>query len=138
MPTVLIEKVEYTFKCFVRNLYVWVEFFDDVVLEEYVTGSTTAVEEEAAFQPLAFGLEQNSPNPFNPETTILFTTPERDHVRLIVYDLLGREVARLLDGYQEVGRHSVRFRADGIASGIYFYRLETARHTATKKMMVVR
>lgn len=113
-------------------------YIDDVLLEEHVSGSTTAMEEEVAFQPLAFGLEQNSPNPFNPETTIFFTTAGRDHVRLIVYDLLGREVARLVDGFEEAGRHSVRFRADGIASGMYFYRMESGSFMETKRMIVMR
>ncbi len=113
-------------------------FFSDVLLEEYVTGSTTAVEEEVVSRPLVFGLEQNSPNPFNPETTISFTTAERDHVRLIVYDLLGREVARLVDGNQEAGRHSVRFRADGIASGMYFFRIESGSFVETKRMVLTR
>jgi hypothetical protein len=112
--------------------------FDDVMLEELVSGTFTEVKEGELLEPLEFALEQNTPNPFNPETSISFTIAERQTVRLVVYDLLGREVVRLADGVREAGHHTVRFRGEGVASGIYFYRLETARQVATKKMMMLR
>ena len=73
--------------------------------------------------PTTFTLYQNYPNPFNPSTVVGFQIPAFDHVRLIVYDLLGREVAVLVDEPKAAGRHEVRFNAAGLASGVYTYRL---------------
>jgi len=112
--------------------------FYDVLLEEYITGSTTEVESEGNLAPLTFSLEQNYPNPFNPETTIFFTLAERDHIRLTVYDVLGREVARLVDENRGAGRHAVQFNATGLASGVYIYRLETPSQVTAKRMVMVR
>ena len=83
--------------------------------------------------PASVKLSRNYPNPFNPETTIEYTLARTGTVRLVVYDLLGREVARLVDGIRAAGRHRVRFRAGELSSGTYVYRLETAgkRHTQT-------
>ncbi len=113
-------------------------YFDDVMLEEVIAGPTTETAGESTQSPLIFALEQNTPNPFNPETSISFTIEARQHVRLVVYDLLGREVARIVDAHLDPGSHTARYRAAGMASGVYFYRLETARQVATKKMMMVR
>lgn len=95
---------------------------------------------EAGSVPTTFTLEQNFPNPFNPTTTIGFGIPGPGHraVRLIVYDLLGREVARLLEGQRGPGRHEVRFDGTGLASGVYVYRLTAGTHTDIKKMLLVR
>ena len=91
---------------------------------------TSAEREEL---PVSVKLSRNYPNPFNPETTIEYMLPRAETVRLVVYDLLGREVARLVDGMRPAGRHRVRFRAGELPSGTYVYRLETAgkRHTQT-------
>ena len=91
----------------------------------------TAAEREEL--PVSVKLSRNYPNPFNPETTIEYTLPRAETVRLVVYDLLGREVARLVDGLRPAGRHQIRFRAGELPSGTYVYRLETAgeRHTQT-------
>jgi hypothetical protein len=73
--------------------------------------------------PKAFALEQNFPNPFNPTTTIYYQLPTDSRVSIVVYDLLGREVKRLVDEVKEAGYHDQRFDASGIASGVYFYRM---------------
>ncbi len=88
-------------------------------------------------------LYQNSPNPFNPSTTIRFYLPERVHVTLGVYDVSGRSVATLIDGYRDRGAHAVEWngrdaRGGDIASGIYFYRLRAGKETVTKKMALLR
>ena len=70
-------------------------------------------------------LHQNHPNPFNPSTTIRFTLPEPQYARLIVYDMLGREIRRLVDGALEAGNHDVIFEAGDLPSGSYLYRIET-------------
>jgi len=85
--------------------------------------------------PLGFELEQNYPNPFNPETTIRYSLPVADQVSLKVVDILGRDVANLVDGYQPAGAHSVTFNAANQASGVYFYRLQSRTRTITKKML---
>ncbi len=91
----------------------------------------TAAEQEEL--PVSVKLSRNYPNPFNPETTIEYILPRTGMVRLVVYDLLGREIARLADGLRPAGRHQVRFSAGELPSGTYVYRLETAgeRHTQT-------
>ncbi len=88
--------------------------------------------------PTNFMLEQNYPNPFNPATTIKFGVPTTGMVTLKVYDNLGRLVATLVDGEIEAGSHIVSFNASSLASGIYFYRLEAAGTSVSKKMIVLK
>ena len=88
--------------------------------------------------PDAYELRQNYPNPFNPSTTISFGMPEDGPVRLTVYDMLGRQMATLVDGFVVAGRHEVRFDAGGLASGMYLYRLETPERTLMKTMTLLR
>jgi tetratricopeptide (TPR) repeat protein len=88
--------------------------------------------------PLENGLDSNYPNPFNPSTQISFTLKERTNISLKVYDVLGKEVANLADGYYEAGKHVATFNGSNLASGIYFYRLTTPTATITKKMMLVK
>lgn len=88
--------------------------------------------------PENFHLFQNYPNPFNPTTTIRFQVPSFRFVSLKVYDLLGREVATLVEGELNAGEHSVVFNAKGLASGIYFYRLTTPKFSQTKIMEILK
>ncbi|MBE0645873.1 MAG: T9SS type A sorting domain-containing protein [Bacteroidetes bacterium] len=84
-------------------------------------------------------LQQNYPNPFNPTTTILYTLTHPERVSLIVTDLYGREVRRLLDGsFEEAGSHQVHFDAAGLPSGVYFYIMAADGQRLTKKMVVLR
>jgi hypothetical protein len=80
----------------------------------------------------------NYPNPFNPQTTIRFVLPAREHVRLDVCDLLGREVALLADGMLDPGEHRVRWDATRAAAGPYFYRLQTTHAVRTGKMLLMK
>jgi hypothetical protein len=89
-------------------------------------------------KPKAFALEQNYPNPFNPTTTIHFAIPRNAHVTLKVYDLLGREVATLVDEVQGSGFKSIVFDASQLASGVYIYRLTAGSFSSSKKLMVVK
>jgi hypothetical protein len=89
-------------------------------------------------RPQAFALEQNFPNPFNPTTVINYSLATASNVRLKVFDILGREVATLVNERKPAGNYSVRFNGANLASGVYFYRLETENFTATKKMMLVK
>jgi hypothetical protein len=88
--------------------------------------------------PAAFALLQNYPNPFNPSTTIKYSIPEDQQVKLNVYDPLGEKVVTLVDGFQKAGQHKVNFDASGLPSGIYFYSLETSSYTSVKKMILLR
>ena len=92
--------------------------------------------------PAAYGLEAAYPNPFNPQATIRFALPEAADVRLVVYDVMGREVARLAEGAFDAGRHEATFDGSRLASGLYLYRLTAAgtaeRFAKTGRMMLVK
>ena len=99
----------------------------------------TSVEEiPGSAVPTAFALGQNYPNPFNPSTTIEFAVPENALVRLSVVNLLGQEVAQLVDQDLAPGRFSVRWDAASAPSGVYFYRLQSGNFTETKRLLLVR
>lgn len=87
--------------------------------------------------PMAFTLEQNHPNPFNPTTQIGFSLPTRTHVRLDVYTLLGQRVASLVDAPLQAGRHQVTFDAGTLTSGVYVYRLQTADGQSASRRLVL-
>jgi len=98
--------------------------------------SVTAVEKPS--QPAEFTLEQNYPNPFNPTTTISFTIAHREHVRLRVFDMLGREVATLIDEPRSAGHHVVEFNARELASGVYVCILSAGTYTQTRAMTLLK
>jgi hypothetical protein len=86
----------------------------------------------------SYQLSQNFPNPFNPLSTISFSLPKQSHITLRVYDVLGREVAQLIDETKSVGSYSVEFNASSLPSGVYFYRLQAGESIQTKKMLVMK
>lgn len=88
--------------------------------------------------PSAYSLEQNYPNPFNPSTTIRYYLPEATTVRLTVFDVLGKEVAVLVDGGKSAGYHAVSFSANNLPSGVYLYRLQTPSYTGVKKFILMK
>lgn len=88
--------------------------------------------------PKKFNLKYNYPNPFNPVTTILYTMPKSSEVLLTVYDMLGHEVARLVDSIQSAGKHQVTWDASNSASGIYFYRFQAGEFIETRKMVLLK
>jgi hypothetical protein len=128
-------------------------------------GGVTLTSVESPSAPVmvsSYRLEQNYPNPFNPTTRIAYVIPSgagsglqvagsgktagsglqivgsERHVQLVIYDVLGREVAVLVDGLQSPGRHEVMFNASRLSSGAYFYRLTAGQYSETKKLMLVR
>ena len=103
----------------------------------YSPGSVTAVDDQT-IAPKEFSLSQNYPNPFNPSTVIEFSVARKEHISLIVYNLLGQQVAALIDGELEAGKHSITFNADNLASGVYFYKLIGNSVNITKKMILLR
>jgi hypothetical protein len=93
---------------------------------------------QAGSLPERYVLEQNYPNPFNPATTIRYGLPTRAHVTLSVFNTLGQQVATLVQGEQEAGNHEVRFDATNLASGVYFYRLQTGDFVQSKRLLLLR
>ncbi len=83
-------------------------------------------------------LSQSYPNPFNPTTMIFYTLKERDYVTLVVFDVLGKEVARLVDGIQTEGEHSVNFDGSNLPSGMYIYQLKGSNFNINKKMLLLK
>jgi len=88
--------------------------------------------------PDNFGLNQNYPNPFNPDTVIRFTLAYERITKLTIYNMLGEEVATLIDGVETVGEHSINFRGDNLSSGTYLYRLTSGSLSETKKMILMK
>jgi hypothetical protein len=88
--------------------------------------------------PAHVALMQNYPNPFNPSTTIRYSLPHRTRVTLGVFNILGQQVALLQNGDQDAGFHEVRFDGSGLASGVYFYRIQAGDFVQTKKLALVK
>ena len=98
----------------------------------------TSVERLSSDLPMHFSLAQNFPNPFNPTTVISYQLSALSSVSLRVYDILGREVATLVNEKQNAGKYSVTFDGSRLASGVYFYRLVAGSHYATKKLLLLK
>ncbi len=88
--------------------------------------------------PAKYNLSQNYPNPFNPSTTIKYELPNNGFVSLKVYNILGREVASLINKNQNAGAYTINFNASNLASGIYYYRIHAGNYTQTKKMILLK
>ena len=99
---------------------------------------SVALSDESSELPESVQLDENYPNPFNPETTISYALPQAGKVRLVVYDLLGQEMAVLVDGSRPAGHHTVRFDADNLPSGSYVYRLQVGQEVAARTMTPVK
>jgi aminopeptidase N len=105
----------------------------------WILKNTTTVTEVDDFNaPLQFRLEQNYPNPFNPSTSIEYSIPQSGQVTLKVYDVLGNEVATLVNGQNDSGNHKVEFNASNLNSGVYFYKIESGNFIETKKMILLK
>ncbi len=99
-----------------------------------ITGNSTIISNT----PTSYLLSQNYPNPFNPTTKISFSLPKAGDVKLVVYDILGKEVATLVNDYRTAGTHQVEFNASNLASGVYLYRIEAGEFRDVKRMMLVK
>ncbi|MCH8942235.1 MAG: T9SS type A sorting domain-containing protein [Bacteroidetes bacterium] len=98
----------------------------------------TAIDDNQIKQPNSFILMQNYPNPFNPSTTIQYVIISRQFVSLKVYDILGREVATLVNEEKPIGSYRINFNGSKLTSGVYFYRLRAGSFTQTKKFVLLR
>jgi uncharacterized lipoprotein YddW (UPF0748 family) len=104
----------------------------------FQTGQDVTLAEGNGTVPMEFSLSQNYPNPFNPATMIRFAVPQSGPVSLRVYDVLGREVALLIDNVMNAGYYTVQFDGRALSSGIYFYRLMGSGFVGTKKMELIK
>ncbi|HTY37252.1 MAG TPA: T9SS type A sorting domain-containing protein [Bacteroidota bacterium] len=119
---------------------VWV--LDGCVISDTTYGSVTSAS-GLPQRPSALTLYPNYPNPFNPSTRIRYTLPVSTHVTLVIYDILGQEVIRLVDNTESVGMHEVTWNGisrngQAVASGLYFYRLTTPTASLVRKMNLSR
>ncbi|MGA9365298.1 MAG: T9SS type A sorting domain-containing protein [Bacteroidota bacterium] len=110
----------------------------DSSVTTFVADVVVSVDDQGFSLPKSFELFQNYPNPFNPSTSISYELPMRSHVRLGVFDMLGREVRTLINQIEEPGRRSVNFDAGGLASGVYFYQLRANSFVETKRFMLLK
>ncbi len=101
-------------------------------------GLTSAVEDLDLGIPTTFNLEQNYPNPFNPSTTIKFSIPNNELVSLKIYNVLGQEVATLLNKEMKAGSYSVDFNASKLSSGVYIYNIRAGNFNVAKKMLLIK
>ncbi len=111
------------------------------ILEDYIVG----IKDEQQILPLSFSLSQNYPNPFNPSTTIEYSIPVEtllasslQHVTLKIYDILGREVATLVNEEEAPGNYEIKFDGSNLSSGAYFYRLRTGNYSESKKLILMK
>jgi hypothetical protein len=102
------------------------------------SGTLTGVASGSLEFLTSYSLEQNYPNPWNPSTTIQYNLPKASFVMLTVYNGIGQLISRLVNEQQAAGYHDVMFHGDGLASGIYFYRLQAGDYIATKKLILLR
>lgn len=123
------EEVEYL-KQWVNLRILW--------MDANLPGQAVAVKEPPASAPQNFTLAQNYPNPFNPATTISFQLPVRSRVALTIFAADGREVAELWEGEMPAGAHALRWHATGLASGVYFCRLQAGAHVAVRKLIIAK
>jgi len=118
-----------TFNTVINNPITQIAYYDTI---------NTSVNPIGTEIPAKYALYQNYPNPFNPVTSIKFDLPKAGDVRIVVYDILGKEMESMFNGFLGAGKYSVNLNATGYASGIYFYRLESNGFTDIKRMVVVK
>ena len=112
------------------------ELTDTLFVEVTIEHDQSSINNLFTGIPKLFCMEQNYPNPFNPITKIRFGLPKSDNISLIIYDLLGKEIGRIAEGYFEAGYHTVIWDGSDWASGIYLYRLTTSENKVTRKLIL--
>ena len=85
-----------------------------------------------------YNLSQNYPNPFNPSTIIHYTIPQSGITRIYLFDILGREILKLVDEFKDVGNYQVEFNARDLPNGVYFYKITSGRYSKTRKMVLLK
>ena len=125
-----------------QNFNITVKISDGELSQTYTattkTGPPIVIGVEGDMIPLATVLYQNYPNPFNPTTAITYSLRKDSHVIISVYDLLGREVMKLVDGYKIAGNYTVSLNGENLSSGVYIYKLVTDDYIGTKRMLLLK
>lgn len=114
------------------------KYYDYWNFDTHTYTTPTSVGAENGAQPTEFALSQNYPNPFNPSTKIEFAVPVQSNVKLSVFNIVGQEVATLVNGPVSAGKHTVTFNASGFSSGMYFFRLSSGSFNTVKKMVLMK
>jgi hypothetical protein len=142
-----------TFSRYITSINQDLEQLDDITVNDtnitvtlpnqtittFVSDRISRVGNEALAENLSgYGLNQNFPNPFHPSTVIGYQLPANSEVSLKVVDMLGREVATLVEGWVDAGIHETRFDASGFSSGVYIYTLTAGHSTISKRMLLIR
>jgi hypothetical protein len=126
---------------FLGALHLWVVWEGNLAGQSHLYGSridiVTGVDEPPGL-PSGIRLHQNYPNPFNPSTTIRYSLSHSSSVTLTVHNTLGQQVVQLVNEHQQAGYHDAVFRGDGLASGVYFYKLEAEDFVQTKKLLLLK
>jgi hypothetical protein len=108
------------------------------MVDTVFVGTQVGVDDNPLSVPDRIELSQNYPNPFNAQTVIAYSLPSNSHVRITVYNLLGQSVQTLVNSDQTAGYHQVVWDAGDVPTGVYFYRIEAAEFTATRKMLLAK
>ena len=106
--------------------------------KKIATNTTVSIQQISNELPSEFSLEQNYPNPFNPMTNVKIQMPNSGFVKLAVFDITGKEVAVLINRELSTGTYKIYFDASNLATGVYFYRMQTNGFTQTKKMLMIK
>ena len=113
-------------------------FRDTPVYMFEVDNMAVSIEENVDENPTEFSLKQNYPNPFNPSTNISFSIPRSGNVEIVVYNILGQEISKVVNNKFNAGAHSITFDASSLASGIYLYRIKSGDFVSTKRMTLIK
>jgi len=128
--------------------YIWIAIYDTsendpvvgavALVDDLSFGPPSSVQEISSQIPENFGLSQNYPNPFNPSTKINFSVTEQSYVELIVYDILGKEISKLVSANYPAGEYSVDFNAENLPGGVYIAKLSTGKFSKAIKMTLLK
>jgi hypothetical protein len=136
----MVEKYDYTLFCRVGDIkYDTTFMLDGNKTLDFTIGSVDVIDvNEPEEIPTTYSLSQNYPNPFNPTTTIQYSIPKDEFVKLTVYDITGKVVKAVVSDYKSAGKYSVEFNASSYSSGTYYYKLEAGEYKNIQKMMLVK
>lgn len=144
IPSLIDDEVEYTFTPEVGLIQKMGAWSNDLLYSAYINGTTVRITDDLRNILTGFALSQNYPNPFNPETVISYQLAENSKVSLKVYDVLGNEVAVLINEEKPAGKYQINFNThrttnnQQLSSGVYFYRLQAGNFVQTKKFILMK
>lgn len=135
-------KLESTNMFFINNMLIIDSVFyintDHGIYKNSLNEIITNIGKENSNIIYKFRLEQNYPNPFNPTTKIRYSLPKSGSTKIYLYDILGREIIKLVDEHKEIGSYEIEFNAANLSNGIYFYRIISGNYSETKKMVLLK